>query len=122
GEMLWCQGFSEPGSGSDLASASLRAVKEGDHYIFNGSKIWTTGAHHSDMMFCLARTDLTAKHRGLSFFLIDMTYPGITIRPIVSIDGQHHLNQVFFDDVKVPISQLVGEQDQAWNYTKFVLR
>ncbi len=98
----WCQGFSEPGAGSDLASLKTAAKRDGDHYVVNGQKIWTSTAHHADWCFCLVRTDPAAKKRqeGISFLLIDMKTPGITVRPIISIDGSHHLNEVFFDDVR----------------------
>ena len=119
----WCQGFSEPGAGSDLASLKTAARREGDHYIVNGQKIWTSTAHHADWCFCLVRTDPAAKKRqeGISFLLIDMTTPGITVRPIVSIDGSHHLNEVFFDDVKVPAENLVGEENKGWDVAKYLL-
>ena len=120
---LWfCQGFSEPGSGSDLASLRTAARKEGDEYIVNGQKIWTTTAHMADWVFALVRTDGSAKKQsGISFLLIDLRSPGITIRPIVSIDGQHHLNEVFFDEVRVPVSNLVGEEGGGWDCAKFLL-
>lgn len=120
---LWfCQGFSEPGSGSDLASLRTRAEREGDHYRVNGQKIWTTGAHLADWIFALVRTEQTArKQDGISFLLIDMKSPGITVRPIVSIDGQHHLNEVFFDDVRVPVGNLVGEEGRGWDCAKYLL-
>ena len=99
----WCQGFSEPGAGSDLASLRTRAVREGDRYVVNGSKIWTTHAHFADHMFCLVRTDPNAKaQRGISFLLVDMRQPGVTVRPIRSIGGDHEINEVFLDNVEVP--------------------
>lgn len=120
---LWfCQGFSEPGAGSDLASLRTQARREGDHYIVNGQKIWTTSAHLADWVFALVRTDNTARaQEGISFLLIDLKSAGITIRPIVSIDGEHHLNEVFFDEVKVPINQLVGQENKGWDCAKFLL-
>ncbi|MEO8296314.1 MAG: acyl-CoA dehydrogenase family protein [Burkholderiales bacterium] len=120
---LWfCQGFSEPGSGSDLASLRTAARREGDHYIVNGQKIWTTTAHLADWVFALVRTNPEArKQEGISFLLIDLKTPGITIRPIRSIDGEHHLNEVFFDDVKVPAENLVGEENKGWDCAKFLL-
>lgn len=122
GQVLWCQGYSEPGSGSDLASLKTRAVREGDDYIVNGQKIWTTGAHTADWMFCLVRTgNETRKQDGISFILIDMKTPGIEVRPIHSIDGEHHLNEVFFKDVRVPVTNLVGEEGKGWTIAKFLL-
>ncbi|MDM0015335.1 acyl-CoA dehydrogenase family protein [Variovorax sp. J22P168] len=120
---LWfCQGFSEPGSGSDLASLRTRAEREGEHYRVNGQKIWTTHAHQADWMFALVRTEQAArKQDGISFLLIDMKSPGITVRPIVSIDGQHHLNEVFLDDVRVPVENLVGEEGRGWDCAKYLL-
>jgi alkylation response protein AidB-like acyl-CoA dehydrogenase len=121
-EDWWCQGYSEPGSGSDLASLQTRAIDEGDHYLVNGQKIWTTTAHLADMMFCLVRTDSTGKpQEGISFLLIDMTTSGITVEPIISMDLQHSLNQVFFEDVVVPKANLVGEENRGWTYAKFLL-
>src|SRR5215213_5252283 len=119
----WCQGFSEPGAGSDLAALKTRAVREGDDYIVNGQKIWTSTAHQADWCFVLVRTNPNAakKQEGISFLLIDMKTPGITVRPIISIDGSHHLNEVFFDDVRVPISMLVGEENKGWDVAKFLL-
>lgn len=118
----WCQGFSEPGAGSDLASLKTRAVRDGDHYVINGSKIWTTLAQHADMMFCLARTSIEdRKQRGISFILIDMQTPGITVSPIQLIDGGFEVNQVFFEDVRVPVENLVGEEGRGWDYAKFLL-
>ena len=120
---LWfCQGFSEPGAGSDLASLRTQARRDGDHYIVNGQKIWTTTAHLADWVFALVRTDNTGRaQEGISFLLIDLKSAGITIRPIVSIDGEHHLNEVFFDEVKVPVNQLVGEENKGWDCAKFLL-
>ncbi len=119
----WCQGFSEPGAGSDLASLRTAARLDGDHYVVNGQKIWTSTAHNADWCFCLVRTDPQAAKRqeGISFLLIDMRTPGIEVRPIISIDGNHHLNEVFFTDVKVPAENLVGEQNKGWNVAKFLL-
>jgi alkylation response protein AidB-like acyl-CoA dehydrogenase len=119
----WCQGFSEPGAGSDLASLRTKAEKDGDFYIVNGQKIWTSTAHNADWCFCLVRTNPAAAKRqeGISFLLIDMKTPGIEVRPIISIDGSHHLNEVFFTDVKVPAENLVGEENKGWNVAKFLL-
>ncbi|MBQ0755076.1 MAG: acyl-CoA dehydrogenase family protein [Gammaproteobacteria bacterium] len=122
GETLWCQGYSEPNAGSDLASLKTRAERQGDHYLVNGQKIWTTQAHWADMMFCLVRTDTSVKaQQGISFLLIDMTSPGIEVRPIYSIDGHHHLNEVYFTDVKVPAENLVGSEGMGWTIAKFLL-
>jgi alkylation response protein AidB-like acyl-CoA dehydrogenase len=122
GEHYWCQGFSEPGAGSDLASLRTRAVREGDRYIVNGSKIWTTHAHFADHMFCLVRTDPGAKaQRGISFLLVDMRQPGVTVRPIASIGGDHEINEVFLDNVEVPAADLVGEEGGGWTIAKFLL-
>jgi len=120
---LWfCQGFSEPGSGSDLASLRTVARREGDRYIVDGQKIWTTTAHLADWVFALVRTEATArKQDGISFLLIDLRSPGITIRPILSIDGQHHLNEVFFDAVEVPVTNRVGDEGAGWACAKFLL-
>jgi pimeloyl-CoA dehydrogenase large subunit len=118
----WCQGFSEPGAGSDLASLKTRAVRDGDHYVVTGQKIWTTQAQHADWIFCLVRTDPAAKpQRGISFLLIDMKSSGITVRPIETIDGEHDANEVFFDDVRVPIENRVGEENKGWDYAKALL-
>jgi alkylation response protein AidB-like acyl-CoA dehydrogenase len=118
----WCQGYSEPGSGSDLASLRTKAVKEGDHYIVNGSKTWTTMGHWADWIFCLVRTDPAAKpQEGISFLLIDMKTPGITVKPIIMADGGHEVNEVFFDDVKVPVENLIGKEGEGWTYAKFLL-
>ena len=122
----WCQGYSEPGSGSDLASVKMRAVRgrdnEGDHYICNGQKTWTTLGQYADWIFCLVRTDPEAKpQRGISFLLIDMKTPGITVRPIITMDGAHEVNEVWFEDVRVPVENLVGEENAGWTYAKFLL-
>ncbi|HUD93614.1 acyl-CoA dehydrogenase family protein [Sphingobium sp.] len=118
----WCQGYSEPNSGSDLASLRTTAVREGDHYVVNGTKMWTTEAHWADMMHCLVRTDRDVKpQRGISMLLIDMNSPGMEVRPIVTIDGQHHTNQLFLDNVRVPVNNLVGEEGQGWTIAKFLL-
>jgi alkylation response protein AidB-like acyl-CoA dehydrogenase len=119
----WCQGFSEPGAGSDLAALKTAARREGDEYIVNGQKIWTSTAHVADWCFCLVRTDPNAPKRqqGISFLLIDMQTPGITVRPIISIDGTHHLNEVFFDDVRVPAAMRVYEENKGWDVAKFLL-
>jgi pimeloyl-CoA dehydrogenase large subunit len=121
-DIWFCQGFSEPGSGSDLASLRTSAKREGDHYLVNGQKTWTTLAQYADWIFCLVRTDPAAKpQEGISFLLIDMKSPGITVRPIQTIDGGHEVNEVFFDDVKVPVENLVGEENKGWDYAKFLL-
>lgn len=118
----WCQGFSEPGAGSDLASLKTTAKRSGGHYIVNGQKTWTTLAQYADWIFCLVRTDTEAKKQeGISFLLIDMKSPGVTVRPIQTFDGGHEVNEVFFDDVKVPIENLVGEENRGWDYAKFLL-
>ncbi|PPR19037.1 MAG: Cyclohexane-1-carbonyl-CoA dehydrogenase [Alphaproteobacteria bacterium MarineAlpha9_Bin7] len=122
-EDVWCQGYSEPGSGSDLASLKTRATRDGDEYVVNGSKIWTTSAHWADMIFCLVRTDTNAKNQeGISFLLINMHESGIDVRPIITMDGGHEVNQVFFEDVRVPITNLVGEENKGWTYAKFLLK
>jgi pimeloyl-CoA dehydrogenase large subunit len=118
----WCQGFSEPGSGSDLASLKTTAKRDGDYYVINGQKTWTTLAQYADWIFCLVRTDPAAKKQeGISFLLIDMKTPGITVRPIQTIDGGHEVNEVFFDDVRVPAENLVGQENKGWDYAKFLL-
>src|SRR6266705_3442015 len=112
GEDFWCQGYSEPGSGSDLASLKTKAVRDGGHYVVNGQKIWTTLAQHANKMFCLVRTDNSMKpQEGISFLLMDMDSPGITVRPIITLDGEHEVNEVFIEDVRVPIANLVGEEN-----------
>jgi hypothetical protein len=118
----WCQGYSEPGSGSDLASLKTKAVREGDHYIVNGSKTWTTLAQHADWIFNLVRTETTEKRQeGISFLLIDMNTPGVEVEPIITIDGAHEVNAIFFSDVKVPAENLIGEEGKGWTYAKFLL-
>ncbi len=114
-EVIWCQGFSEPGAGSDLASLQTTAVEDGDYFVVNGQKIWTSLAHVADWMILLARTDPDApKHRGISYFLVDMRTPGITVRPLIDMTGRHAFNQVFFDNVRVPRKNLVGELNRGW--------
>jgi len=118
----WCQGYSEPGSGSDLASVKTTAVRDGDHYIVNGQKTWTTLGHHANMIFCLVRTNKEVKAQaGISFLLIDMNTPGVEVRPIITLDGEHEVNEVFFTDVKVPVENLVGEENKGWTYAKYLL-
>lgn len=119
----WCQGYSEPGAGSDLASLKTRAERRGDHYIVNGQKTWTTLAHHANRIFCLVRTDPDAARpqQGISFLLIDLDSPGVTVRPIVLMDGTSEVNEVFFDNVKVPVENLVGEENKGWSCAKFLL-
>lgn len=122
GEHWWCQGYSEPGAGSDLAALKTKAVLDGDHYVVNGHKIWTTLAQYADWMFCLVRTKTTDKRQeGISFLLIDMRSPGVEVRPIITIDGAHEVNEVFLEDVRVPVENLVGEQDKGWTIAKFLL-
>jgi alkylation response protein AidB-like acyl-CoA dehydrogenase len=122
GEDWWCQGYSEPGSGSDLASLRTKAVREGDFYIVNGQKTWTTLAQFADWIFCLVRTNSEVKQQeGISFLLIDMKTPGITVKPIIVLDGAREVNEVFFDNVKVPVENRVGEENKGWTYAKFLL-
>lgn len=122
-EVWWCQGYSEPGAGSDLASLRTSAVRDGDDYVVNGQKIWTTYAHFADWMFCLVRTDPDAarQQEGISFLLIDMTSPGIEVRPIRTIDGQHHVNEVFLTNVRVPVENRIGAENQGWTCAKYLL-
>jgi alkylation response protein AidB-like acyl-CoA dehydrogenase len=122
GEDLWCQGYSEPGAGSDLASLKTRAVRDGERYIINGSKIWTTHAHYADWMFCLARTDPDVKPQaGISFLLLRMDQPGVTIRPIVGMAGDHEVNQVFFDDAEALVENRIGGEGEGWAIAKYLL-
>ena len=118
----WCQGFSEPGAGSDLASLKTSARRDGESYVVNGQKTWTTTAQYADWIFCLVRTDpAPKKQQGISFLLIDMKTPGITVRPIQTIDGGQEVNEVFFDEVRVPVENRVGEENHGWDYAKFLL-
>jgi alkylation response protein AidB-like acyl-CoA dehydrogenase len=119
----WCQGFSEPGAGSDLASLKTAAKRDGDHYVVNGQKIWTSTAHHADWCFLLVRTNPNAAKRqeGISFLLVDMHAPGVTVRPIIMLDEDHEVNEVFFDDVRVPVANLVGQENRGWTYAKYLL-
>ena len=122
GEDWWCQGYSEPGAGSDLASVKTTAVRQGAHYIVNGQKTWTTQGQHANMIFCLVRTDREAKAQsGISFLLVDMKSPGVELRPIRTLDGDREVNAVFFTDVKVPVENLVGEENKGWTYAKYLL-
>src|ERR1700761_783533 len=122
GEDYWCQGYSEPGAGSDLASLQLRAVSDGDDYVLNGSKIWTTHAHWANRMFCLVRTKFDGKPQaGITFLLLEMNTPGITVKPIITLAGEHEVNQVFFDNVRVPKSGRLGEENQGWTVAKYLL-
>ncbi len=122
GEDWWAQGYSEPGSGSDLASLQCRAVRDGDHYVITGSKIWTTHAHWSNRIFCLVRTNTEGKPQaGISFLVFDMDLPGITVRPIITLAGDHEVNEVFFDQVRVPVTALVGKENEGWGVAKFLL-
>ncbi len=122
GEDWWCQGYSEPGSGSDLASLRTSAVREGAHYLVNGQKTWNTLGQYADWIFCLVRTSGDARpQQGISFLLIDMKSPGVTVRPILTIEGEHEINDIFFDNVRVPVENLVGEENKGWTYAKFLL-
>ncbi|MCR9278730.1 MAG: acyl-CoA dehydrogenase family protein [Pseudomonadaceae bacterium] len=123
GEDWWAQGYSEPGAGSDLASLSCRAERDGDEYVINGTKIWTTHAQWSNKMFCLVRTDASGKpQRGITFLLFDLDLPGIEIKPLISISGDHELNQVFFDDARVPVDSLLGDENDGWTVAKYLLQ
>lgn len=122
GEVWWCQGYSEPGSGSDLASLKTRAEYRGDHYLVNGQKAWTTLGQHADWIFCLVRTSSEGKPQtGISFLLIDMKSPGVTVRPVRLLDGEYEVNEVFFDDVQVPLNNLIGQENKGWTYAKHLL-
>ncbi len=122
GQDWWCQGYSEPGAGSDLASLKTRAVRDGDHYIVNGQKTWTTLGQYANWIFCLVRTGTEGKpQEGISFLLIDMNTPGIEVRPIILIDGEHEVNEVWFTDVRVPVTNRVGEENKGWTYAKYLL-
>ena len=123
GDDFWVQGYSEPGAGSDLASLKTKAERQGDHYLVNGQKIWTTLGHYGDWIFCLVRTDATVEKRqeGISFLLIDMKTPGITVRPLILMDGGHEVNEIFFENVKVPVENLVYEENKGWTVAKFLL-
>ena len=115
GELVWCQGYSEPGSGSDLASLQTRAVEDGDEFVVNGQKVWTSGAQYADWMVLLARTDPEApKHKGISYFLLDMKTPGVSVRPLVLLNGHSHFNEVFFEDVRIPKANLLGPKNEGW--------
>ncbi len=120
----WCQGYSEPGSGSDLASLKTRADLDGDHYVVNGTKTWTTLAQHADWIFCLVRTnsDVARRQEGISFVLVDMNSPGVSVKPIITIEGEHEVNEVHFEDVRVPVTNLVGEEGKGWTYGKVLLQ
>jgi alkylation response protein AidB-like acyl-CoA dehydrogenase len=122
GEDYWCQGYSEPGAGSDLAALQLRAVRDGEDYLLNGSKIWTTHAHWANRMFCLVRTDAAGKPQaGITFLLLDMTLPGITVRPIITLAGEHEVNEVFFENVRAPVTGVLGQENQGWTVAKYLL-
>ena len=122
GEIWWCQGYSEPGAGSDLAGLSTRAVRDGDHYVVNGQKTWTTLAQHADWGFFLVRTDPAAKKQeGISFLVLDMKSPGVTVRPIITLDGAHEVNEVWLEDVRVPVEQRIFEENKGWTCAKFLL-
>ena len=122
GEDYWCQGYSEPGAGSDLAALQLRATLDGDHYVLNGSKIWTTHAHWANRMFCLVRTRTDGKAQaGITFLLLEMNAPGIEVKPIITLAGEHEVNQVFFDNVRVPVSGRIGDENAGWTVAKYLL-
>jgi alkylation response protein AidB-like acyl-CoA dehydrogenase len=122
GEDWWCQGYSEPGSGSDLASLRTAAVRDGDDYVVNGQKTWNTYGQYADWIFCLVRTQSAGRpQEGISFLLVDMKSPGVSVRPIITLDGEHEINDVFFDNVRVPVENRVGEENRGWTYAKFLL-
>jgi alkylation response protein AidB-like acyl-CoA dehydrogenase len=120
----WCQGYSEPGSGSDLASLSTKADRDGDHYVINGTKTWTTLGQHADWIFCLVRTssDVARRQEGISFVLIDMKTPGVSVKPIITIEGDHEVNEIHFENVRVPVDNLIGEEGKGWTYGKVLLQ
>ena len=121
-EYWFCQGFSEPGAGSDLAALRTTAVRDGDHYVINGQKLWTSTAHHADWCFLLVRTDPQAKkQQGITYLLMDMRTPGITVRPIITLDGHHETNEMFLDNVRVPVANRLGEENKGWDYAKYLL-
>ncbi|HTT39709.1 MAG TPA: acyl-CoA dehydrogenase family protein [Burkholderiales bacterium] len=121
-EDWWCQGYSEPGAGSDLASLKTRAERSGDKYVVNGQKTWNTLGQYADMIFCLVRTSVTAKRQeGISFLLIDIRSPGVTVRPIITLEGEHEVNEIWFENVEVPVENLVGEEGRGWSYAKYLL-
>jgi len=122
GSDWWCQGYSEPGAGSDLAAIKTTAVRDGDEYVINGQKTWTSFGQHANMIFCLVRTANTGKRQeGISFILVDMNQPGVEVRPIITLDGAHEVNEVFFTDVRTPVGNLIGEENLGWTYAKFLL-
>jgi alkylation response protein AidB-like acyl-CoA dehydrogenase len=122
GEHWWCQGYSEPGSGSDLASLRTAAVRDGDDYVVSGQKTWNTYGQYADWIFCLVRTQTSGRpQEGISFLLIDMKSPGVSVRPIITLDGEHEINDIFFDNVRVPVANRVGEENRGWTYAKFLL-
>lgn len=121
GDIMWGQGFSEPNAGSDLASLSTRAVRDGDDYIITGTKIWTTDVHHADLIFALVKTDPEARQKGISFVVIDARAPGVTIRPIIDIGEGHSLNEVFLDGVRIPVANRIGRENEGWTFAKFLL-
>lgn len=122
GSDWWCQGYSEPGAGSDLASVRTTAIRQGDHYLVNGQKTWTTLGHYANMIFCLVRTNRDAKKQeGIGFLLIDMSTPGVEVRPIITLDGRHEVNEVFFTDVRVPVDNMVGDEGKGWTCAKYLL-
>lgn len=122
GDDWWCQGYSEPGAGSDLAAVKTTAVREGDEYVINGQKTWTSYGQHANMIFCLVRTESGGKKQdGISFVLVDMNQPGVEVRPIITIDGEHEVNEVFFTNARAPVANLVGEENKGWTYAKYLL-
>jgi alkylation response protein AidB-like acyl-CoA dehydrogenase len=121
-DVWWCQGYSEPDAGSDLAALRTRAVRDGDHYVVNGTKMWTTYAQYADWMFCLVRTDASGrKQQGITFLLFAMDSPGITVRPVITVDGSHEVNEVVFEDLRVPVENRIGEEGRGWDYAKYLL-